>query len=146
MNAHSRADLTALIEGLPTKSAKIRKLHEAGLSRADIARFLGLKYQHVRNVLVADAARARPAARPPEPALVKIDEAGRLVLPAAFRDWIGVKPGERLMLEAEDGAVRVTPQSAALARARALLGRYVSEDVSLSDEVIAERRAESATD
>ena len=36
-----------------TKSSKIRKLAAAGHSRADIAKALGIRYQHVRNVLVA---------------------------------------------------------------------------------------------
>lgn len=146
MNAHSRADLNALIEGLPSKSAKIRKLDQAGLSRADIARFLGLRYQHVRNVLVAGEARAKAAGQAPAPAVVKIDEAGRLVLPAAFRDWIGLEPGDQLMVQAQDGAVRVTTQRAALAKARALLGQYVKDDQSLAEDLIADRRTEAAGD
>ncbi len=41
-----------VIEGLTTKSAKIRALAQAGYSRVEIANFLGVIYQHVRNVLV----------------------------------------------------------------------------------------------
>lgn len=47
-----RAAMEQLCEKLPTKSAKIRALHRAGYSRGDIARFLGILYQHVRNVLL----------------------------------------------------------------------------------------------
>src|SRR5579871_2394495 len=40
-------------EGLPTKSAKIRALYKRGASRSEIATYLNIRYQHVRNVLVA---------------------------------------------------------------------------------------------
>ncbi|KRA42210.1 hypothetical protein [Devosia sp. Root635] len=39
-------------------SDKIRELNEMGVSRAQIARLLGKRYQHVRNVLTADARKA----------------------------------------------------------------------------------------
>jgi len=39
------------LDGLETKSAKIRFLNELGCPRADIARHLGIVYQHVKNVL-----------------------------------------------------------------------------------------------
>src|ERR1700753_665808 len=38
-----------------TVADKIRALATAGVPRADIARFLGKRYQHVRNVLEGDA-------------------------------------------------------------------------------------------
>ena len=38
-----------------TKSAAIRYLASQGHKRADIARFMGIRYQHVRNVLVQAA-------------------------------------------------------------------------------------------
>jgi len=37
---------------LPTKSAKIRFLDSQGLTRSQIAAKLGIRYQHVRNVLI----------------------------------------------------------------------------------------------
>jgi len=43
---------TAKLNKLPTKSAKIRFLSSIGISRGDIARTLGIRYQHVRNVLI----------------------------------------------------------------------------------------------
>ncbi|HLY81319.1 MAG TPA: hypothetical protein VKQ70_18215 [Caulobacteraceae bacterium] len=42
-----------------TVADKIRALSAAGVARADIARFLGKRYQHVRNVLEGDA-QSRP--------------------------------------------------------------------------------------
>ena len=37
---------------LSTKSAQIRFLHSQGLSRGQIAKALGIRYQWVRNVLI----------------------------------------------------------------------------------------------
>jgi hypothetical protein len=41
-----------IVEGLTTKADKIRALDRAGLARTEIAQFLGISYQHVRNTLV----------------------------------------------------------------------------------------------
>ncbi len=44
--------ITTKYDNLPTKSAKIRAMAADQFSRGDIARALGIRYQHVRNVLV----------------------------------------------------------------------------------------------
>lgn len=49
-----------IVEGLITKADKIRALNEAGFSRAEIARFLGIRYQHVYRTLAQRPANARP--------------------------------------------------------------------------------------
>ena len=43
-----------LTEGYRTKADKMRVLERAGVPRADIARFLGVRYQQVRNTLEGD--------------------------------------------------------------------------------------------
>ena len=48
----TKTTMTKVVDGLPTTSAKIRALHGKGYERAEIARFLGKRYQHVRNVLI----------------------------------------------------------------------------------------------
>jgi hypothetical protein len=42
-------------------SSKIRALHSYGVPRAEIAKLLNKRYQHVRNVLVADEQKAQSA-------------------------------------------------------------------------------------
>lgn len=42
---------------LKTKSAKIRYLHGEKFSRSQIANYLGIRYQHVRNVLTTELKR-----------------------------------------------------------------------------------------
>ena len=57
-----------IVEGLTTKADKIRALDQAGFSRATIANFLGIRYQHVRNTLVKGAPispKGRSAPRTP---------------------------------------------------------------------------------
>src|SRR2546421_11938879 len=67
MNAdHQQMQLVT--EGLQTKSEKIRRLAGAGYARADIARFLDIRYQHVRKVLVDEEARQAKAAGSTQPA------------------------------------------------------------------------------
>jgi hypothetical protein len=48
----ARQAVNEVTDGLGTKSAKIHALAQAGYDRAEIARALGIRYQHVRNVLV----------------------------------------------------------------------------------------------
>jgi hypothetical protein len=43
-----------LTDGFETKADKMRVLERAGYARADIARFLGVRYQQVRNTLEGD--------------------------------------------------------------------------------------------
>lgn len=40
------------MKALPSTSARIRYLAEQGYSRSESAKILGIRYQHVRNVLV----------------------------------------------------------------------------------------------
>ncbi|MEQ8406518.1 MAG: AbrB/MazE/SpoVT family DNA-binding domain-containing protein [Oceanicaulis sp.] len=132
------------LEGLPTKSAKIRRMSRAGIARADIARYLGLRYQHVRNVLVAEEAKA--AARDPAPVFAALDSAGRLVVPAQMRRALGLGCGDSVLVTLEGGELRIQSRRRALEKARAALRAELSPGVSLVDELIADRRAEAASE
>jgi hypothetical protein len=46
--------MIGLTEGFATKADKMRVLDQHGIARADIARFLGVRYQQVRNTLEGD--------------------------------------------------------------------------------------------
>ncbi len=73
-----------------------------------------------------------------------IGEGGRLVIPAAYRKALGLKPGDEVLLELEDGELRVVSTRQAIARAQTLLRRYIPRGRSLSEELIKERREEAA--
>lgn len=76
---------------------------------------------------------------------LKIDENGRVTVPAAFRRELGVEPGDELIARVEDGELRLTSHKAALERARRIIGRYLKEgEEDLADSLIADRRAEAA--
>lgn len=51
MTTLNKSNLTKLTH-LTTKSDKIRYLDHLGLTRGQIAKHLGIRYQHVRNVLI----------------------------------------------------------------------------------------------
>ena len=51
LNDKVKSTMTGQVKGCDTKSSKIRALNSKGHKRADIARFLDIRYQHVRNVL-----------------------------------------------------------------------------------------------
>lgn len=69
---------------------------------------------------------------------------GRLVLPASVRAELGLEPGARLVLRLEDdGSVRLRPYRAIAKECRGLFADIARES-SLVEELLAERRAESA--
>ena len=74
---------------------------------------------------------------------VKLGESGRIVLPAQFRKELGVEPGDELILAMGDGELRIFTRLQAIKRAQGLL-KGLAPGRSLVDELIQERRAESA--
>ena len=85
-----------------------------------------------------------PALTPRSPTKVKLDAAGRLLIPAEFRKALGVQPGEYLIMSVEDGDLRAWTFAQGVRRAREVMAKHVPPDVSLVDELIAERRDEAA--
>jgi bifunctional DNA-binding transcriptional regulator/antitoxin component of YhaV-PrlF toxin-antitoxin module len=74
-----------------------------------------------------------------------IDNQGRVMLPAWWRRKEGVAPSTELCVAVtEEGALVVETREQGLRRARVLLRKYIPEGVNLSDELIADRRAEAA--
>lgn len=76
----------------------------------------------------------------------KIREGGRVVIPAAYRKALGLKPGDDVLLILEDGEIRMMSTRQAIVRAQALLRCYVPEGRSLSQELIQERQEEASRD
>lgn len=80
-----------------------------------------------------------PAAR------VRLNEGGRVVIPAEYRRHLGLKEGDTLLIEQEGDSLHIRSAQAALDRAQALfLAQMPPGTGSLADELIAERRAEAA--
>ena len=77
---------------------------------------------------------------------VKVDSAGRIVVPAGFRTALGIGTGQELLMSLDAGFLRVQTVDAALERVRAIARSKRRSDASVVDEFIAERRAEAATE
>jgi AbrB family looped-hinge helix DNA binding protein len=70
----------------------------------------------------------------------RIAENGRLVIPLPFRRALGIEAGDEIVLRLEENELHITTQRQRLAKAKALVRRYVPEGTSLVDELIHERR------
>src|SRR5947209_20587039 len=102
-----KRQMEKLTRGLTSKSEKMRTLAGAGYARTDIARFLGARYQFVRNVLTQDelrkskqggahSARAASSERLAS-TKVSLGPNGRIVMPASLREALGLKEGDTLI-------------------------------------------------
>lgn len=75
---------------------------------------------------------------------LNVDRQGRLVLPAPARRELGLERGGVVTLEVGEDEARLISHRQALRRIHQIIRRYVPEGVLLSDELIADRRAEAA--
>ena len=85
----------------------------------------------------ADELRSVPYAR------LKIDSAGRIVIPAEMRAAMMVKPGDTVSAQVNNGEFRIVSPQIAILRAQAIVRKVVPLNVSLVDELIADRREEA---
>ena len=77
-------------------------------------------------------------------ATAKLDSAGRLVIPVAYRKIMGLKAGDEVVLRLDCDEMRVFSREVAVARAKALVKKHFPGDDPLSDQFISQRRAEAA--
>jgi len=73
----------------------------------------------------------------------KMSEGGRVVIPIEIRKALGIQEGDVVLWELAEGEARLSTRRERLRRAQALVRQYVPADVSLTDELIAERRVEA---
>ena len=71
----------------------------------------------------------------------KIVSGGRLIVPAEFRRLMGLSDGDTVVMEIKGDELHVRPLRAALRRVQERLKSYAIEGKSISDELIADRRA-----
>ena len=70
----------------------------------------------------------------------RVNENGRVVIPASYRKALGIKAGDEVILRMEDDELRITTMQRRIERAQRRIRQYVKPGVSLADELIAERR------
>ena len=76
-------------------------------------------------------------------AKTRLSSNGRVVIPANMREQMGLRPGDSLLLDVEDGILRVESYPARIRRIQNELAEYIEPGILLSDELIAERREEA---
>jgi AbrB family looped-hinge helix DNA binding protein len=73
----------------------------------------------------------------------KVNENGRILIPAAIREQMGLKLGDSVVLTLEDGVLRVESYRAIIRKMQQEMKQYKKPGVSITDEFIAERREEA---
>jgi AbrB family looped-hinge helix DNA binding protein len=71
---------------------------------------------------------------------VRIEGKGRVVIPASFRNALGLKVGDQVDLRIEDNEIRISTLASRLERSRQRLRKFIKPGQRLSDELIAARR------
>ena len=78
-------------------------------------------------------------------ASARINQQGRIVIPAECRAAAGLKPGDDLIIEAVgEGELRLSTSRHAVKDAQAIVARYRKKGTDPVEELIEERRAEAA--
>jgi AbrB family looped-hinge helix DNA binding protein len=74
----------------------------------------------------------------------KINQNGRIVIPAAIRDEMGLKAGDTVLMEVEEGVLRIETHRARIRRIQEEFKKTIPPGgMLMSDELIAERREEA---
>lgn len=76
----------------------------------------------------------------PQETRMRVNENGRIVIPAQFRKALGIEVGDEVVLMIENDELRITTQERRIQKARERARRYLKPGASLAGELIAERR------
>jgi AbrB family looped-hinge helix DNA binding protein len=70
----------------------------------------------------------------------RVNQNGRIVIPASFRKTLGINIGDEVQLRIKDDELHISTIKRRIERAQRLIRRHVKPGTSLVDELIAERR------
>ncbi|MGB6691747.1 MAG: AbrB/MazE/SpoVT family DNA-binding domain-containing protein [Terracidiphilus sp.] len=71
---------------------------------------------------------------------MKLNENGRVVIPASLRTALGIEAGDELLMRIEDEELRITTLKRRIERAQEHVRKHVGPGDSLVDELIGMRR------
>lgn len=154
-------DHQALIAGQKTVAGKIRALAGAGVPRAEIARMLGKRYQHVRNVLEEPGTANAPMESTSgglaegdagkfvhdRPKTYRLEvRNGSVTVPPEVLQALGAGPNGVIIAELDGEFFKIISIPESVRRIQERLRPYWRPGVSIVDELIADRRREAAED
>ena len=64
------------------------------------------------------------------------------MIPVKIREYLGLNPGDEVVLTVADGELRILPLREAVKRAQETVRKYIPEGRVLSEELIQQRRAD----
>ena len=68
---------------------------------------------------------------------------GRIVIPAAIREELGLAPGDTLLMDVQDGVLHIESYPARIRRIQREIAQFAKPGILASDELIADRREEA---
>jgi AbrB family looped-hinge helix DNA binding protein len=71
---------------------------------------------------------------------MRVNESGRVVIPASYRKALGINVGDEVVLRIENDELRIMSLKRRLEQAQQRIRRYIKPGRSLADELIVERR------
>ena len=74
----------------------------------------------------------------------RVDDAGRIVIPATTRKRFGIDHGDEVIIEADDRAIHIVTVEQAVRDVQAIFAPYRKPGASAVDELLRERREEAA--
>jgi AbrB family looped-hinge helix DNA binding protein len=77
------------------------------------------------------------------PVATRVAAGGRIVIPAAYRKALGIKPGDDVVLQLQSEEIRLYSRKQALRRLQDRVAKAIPRNVSLADELLRERKEEA---
>lgn len=77
---------------------------------------------------------------------VRLDPAGRMLIPARLRQRLNVKEGDTLLLTESESGLRIQTLAEVVKETQDYVRQFIPAGVSLVDELLQERRDEAARD
>lgn len=72
-----------------------------------------------------------------------IENNGKLHIPSKLRKSLGIRAGEKMVLQIDNGELHVIPLELAIRKAQEIVAKHVPKNHSLSKELIQDRRQEA---
>lgn len=144
-------EYTRLVADAPSISAKIRILYDAGMPKADIARFVNRRYQQIRNVLLdyekkkaaASGDVSAPEEGAGEPVAAEIHQmvlgkGGSVRLPQAWLEAQGLGEGAAVICRIDGEGLRIMSREASIRELAALVKRRMPQEAALLETLLRE--------